>query len=182
MKLKKYIYSLRRFRVFHRYLGLTLATLLAISAVTGILLALKKEVEFFQPPTQKGVSKDLSSWKQMSEIATIGQQALTSAHPDLSNNPIKRLDARPTKGVVKCIFENGNWEVQVDATSGKVLSIGKRYSDWIESLHDGSIISDLFKLISMNFLGIGLLILIVSGFWLWFGPKRFRKLRKKRKQ
>lgn len=182
MKLKKYIYSLRRFRVFHRYLGLTLAAFLTISAVTGILLALKKDVDILQPVTQKGTTSDLASWKQMSEIATIGQEALAAAHPDLKNNPIKRIDARPSKGVAKIIFENGNWEVQVDASSGKVLSIGKRYSDWIESLHDGSIISDLFKLISMNFLGFGLLILIGSGFWLWLGPKRFRELRKKYKR
>ncbi len=150
--------------------------------MTGILLALKKDVDILQPVTQKGTSTDLSSWKQMSEIASIGQQALEKKYPDLKYNPIKRIDARPSKGIAKIIFADGNWEVQVDASSGKVLSIGKRYSDWIESLHDGSIISDLFKLISMNFLGIGLLILIISGFWLWLGPKRFRELRKKYKR
>jgi len=55
-----------------------------------------------------------------------------------------------------------------------VLSIDKRYSDWIESLHDGSIISDGFKLVSMNFLGMGLLFLIFTGLWLWYGPRRIR--------
>jgi len=61
-----------------------------------------------------------------------------------------------------------------------VLSVARRHSDWIEQLHDGSIISDLFKLISMNFLGIGLLIMILSGLWLWYGPKKFRKMKRRK--
>jgi uncharacterized iron-regulated membrane protein len=84
------------------------------------------------------------------------------------------MDIRPSKGIVKILFEDGNWEVQVDGKSGEVLSIDKRYSDWIESLHDGSIISDGFKLVSMNFLGMGLLFLIFTGLWLWYGPRRIR--------
>ena len=76
------------------------------------------------------------------------------------------------------LFKGGNWEVQIDGTSGEVKSIAKRYSDWIESLHDGSIISDLFKLISMNLLGIGVLFLMGTGIWLWYGPKVVRELKR----
>ena len=83
-----------------------------------------------------------------------------------------------SKGIAKVLFKEGNWEVQIDGTSGEVKSIAKRYSDWIESLHDGSIISDTFKLISMNVLGIGVLILMCSGIWLWYGPKIVREMRK----
>lgn len=179
MKLKTLIKSLRDFRVFHRWLGLTLALLLVISAVTGVLLALKKEVDIIQPPTQKGISKDLAEWKSLAEISALAEKALYEAYPAQNDNSIDRMDARPSKGIVKVLFEEGNWEVQVDAKTGEVKSIEKRYSDWIESLHDGSIISDGFKLISMNFLGIGLLFLIVTGFWLWYGPRRIR-LRKRK--
>ena len=80
--------------------------------------------------------------------------------------------------MVKVLFEKGNWEVQIDGTSGEVKSIAKRYSDWIESLHDGSIISDGFKLVSMNVLGIGVLILMSSGIWLWYGPKVIREMKR----
>ncbi|MFT6321644.1 MAG: putative iron-regulated membrane protein, partial [Granulosicoccus sp.] len=88
--------------------------------------------------------------------------------------------ARPSKGIVKVLFEAGNWEVQVDGKSGEVKSVEKRYSDWIESLHDGSIISDGFKLFTMNFLGIGLLFLIGTGVWLWYGPRRVRMKKRKK--
>ena len=159
-------------------MGLTLASLLIISAITGALLGLKKDVDLIQPPTQKGISKDLSEWKPLHEISNLAENALHQAHPDQKENTINRLDVRPSKGVVKVLFKKGYWEVQIDGKSGEIKSIAKRHSDWIEAIHDGSIISDFFKLISMNFLGIGLLLLIGTGIWLWLGPRKVRKAKK----
>jgi len=176
--LKKIIQSLRNFRKFHRYTGLLLAILLLISSVTGILLSLKKDVDIIQPPTQKGISKDLITWKSVAELSTLATTALYQKYPDQQGNKIDRLDVRPSKGIAKVLFKEGNWEVQIDGTSGEVKSIAKRYSDWIESLHDGSIISDLFKLISMNILGIGVLFLMGTGIWLWYGPKVVREMKR----
>lgn len=176
--LKKYIQSLRSFRKFHRYTGLVLAVFVLISAVTGILLSLKKDVAIIQPPTQKGISKDLSIWKSIDELSTLATTAFYEKYPNQEGNEIDRLDVRPSKGIAKVLFKEGNWEVQIDGTSGEIKSIAKRYSDWIESLHDGSIISDLFKLISMNMLGIGILILMGSGIWLWYGPKVIREMKR----
>ena len=172
---EKYIQSLRKFRALHRFTGLMLALLLLISAVTGILLAWKKNVAIIQPPTNKGVSSDLSNWRSFSEIDSLAKAAFYAAYPDQAENTIDRLDAQPSKGIIKVLFKNGYWEVQIDPVSGEVKSIARRHSDWIEALHDGSIVSDLFKLISMNFLGIGLLALITTGLWLWYGPKRYRQ-------
>jgi len=178
-RLKAIVKSLRTFRVFHRWLGLSLALLLVISSVTGVLLALKKDVDVIQPPTQKGISKNLTEWKSLDEISLLATKAFHDTYPEQKENSIDRLDVRPSKGIVKVLFKKGNWEVQIDGKSGEVKSIAKRYSDWIESLHDGSIISDGFKLISMNFLGIGLLFLIVTGVWLWYGPRRVRREKRK---
>ncbi|RMG86757.1 MAG: DNA mismatch repair protein [Bacteroidetes bacterium] len=177
MKLKRVIHSLRQFRDWHKIVGLSVAFFLFISALTGILLALKKEFDLLQPPTQKGESRTLDTWKPVAELADIAQKAFARAHPDLADNPIDRMDVRPSKGIVKVLFENGYWEVQVDGTTGAVKSIARRHSDWIEHLHDGSIVNDWFKLVSMNYLGLGVLILIFSGLWLWYGPKIVRKLK-----
>ncbi len=179
IKKESYIKSLRSSRVWHRLLGITLATFLLISAVTGILLALKKDVDVLQPPTQKGESKDLATWKSMSELANLAETAFYQDQPEQKGNLIDRMDVRPSKGIVKILFKKGNWEVQLDGTSGQVKSVAKRHSDWIESLHDGSIVNDIFKLVSMNLLGFGVLFMIGSGLWLWYGPKRYRKLRNK---
>lgn len=177
-QIKKYVNSLRAFRTWHRFLGLVLLLFILISSITGILLAWKKNVDTLQPPTQKGISKDLSTWKSMDEIAEVAQHELTKRFPEEKHNTVDRIDVRPSKGIAKVLFENNSWEVQVDGTSGAVKSIGKRHADWIEKLHDGSIISDLFKLISMNILGFGLVFMLLSGYWLWYAPKRIRTLKK----
>jgi len=180
VQLKHYILSLRKFRNWHRLLGLVLSAFLLISAITGILLALKKDVDIIQPPSQKGVSKDLATWKPVSELAELATIAFHKAHPEQKGNKVNRLDVRPSKGVAKVLFKEGNWEVQIDGTTGEVKSIAKRYSDWIESLHDGSIVNDVFKLFSMNLLGFGVLLMIGTGLWLWYGPKKYRELKRKR--
>jgi len=151
--------------------------LLIISAVTGVLLAWKKDIELLQPPTQKGQQTAYNQYQSVESLAEVSVLAVDSLGLNASN--IDRIEYRPTKGIAKVIFDKGTWEVQVDATNLEVLSVAKRHSDWIESLHDGSIISDFFKLISMNFLGIGLLLLIATGLWLWWGPKKIRSLKQK---
>lgn len=176
---KNFIKRLRRYRVIHRYFGLSLSIFLLISALTGLLLAWKKNVDWIQPPTQKGVATDLSGWKSIDELSNIAVKAFQIAHPALEENPVDRLDVRPSKGIVKVLLEKGYWEVQLDGVTGEVLSIAQRHSDWIEALHDGSIVSQSFKLLSMNGLSIGLFVMIISGFWLWYGPKLLRR-RKRR--
>lgn len=167
---------LRNYRVYHRYLGLGLGLFLLLSSITGLLLGWKKDVDLLQPPTQDGATTDLNHWIPLADMATMATAALDSAQ-NLPNTPIDRLEARPDKGIVKVLFAEGYWEVQLDGSTGKVLSVARRHSDWIEHIHDGSIISDGFKLVSMNVLGLGLLVLILTGVSLWFFPKRIRKLK-----
>lgn len=156
-----------------------MAFFLLISAGTGILLSLKKDVDLLQPPSQKGDTEDLALWLSLQELESIAFDAAQKYTPTKAN-AISRMDVRPSKGIVKVLFKNENLEVQIDGSSGEVLSVAPRHADWIESIHDGSIISDLFKLISMNLLGWGVIVMIITGLWLWYGPRRLRKGRKKR--
>ncbi len=168
--------TVRGYRVWHRYFSISIALLVIISAITGILLAWKKDFDVLQPPTQKGISLNASEWKSVEELSAAAIAAVDSL--GLTSANIDRIEYRPTKGIAKVIFDTGSWEAQLDATSLEVLSVAKRNSDWIESIHDGTIISEFFKLISMNALGIGLLVLVFSGLWLWFGPKKIRRLKR----
>ena len=154
--------------------------LLMVSAITGVILSLKKDVSIIQPPTEKGVSDVLSDWKPIHELSAL---ALNHLHDNINGSSkilVDRIDVRPTKGMAKVIFDDDSWEVQIDGVSGKVLSMGKRHSDWIEKVHDGSIISDVFKLVSMNALGLGSMILIFTGAWLYYGPGVYRKRKRAR--
>jgi uncharacterized iron-regulated membrane protein len=164
---------LRQFRSLHKYIGVTLAFFVLILATTGILLGWKKNVEVLQPATLSGSSKDVSEWKSFEEISASALRAIDSA--GMPENTIDRMDVRFDKGMVKVLFKNGYWEAQVDLKTAKVLSVAQRHADWIEHIHDGSIISDGFKLGYTNILAVGLFTLALSGLWLWYGPKVIRK-------
>lgn len=158
----------RWYRKYHRQFGVVLLAFVVLSSVTGLLLSWKKQVNLIQPATQIGQTESLAEWKSVDELAAIASALM----PD---NQIDRMDIRPDKGIVKVIFVDGSWEVQLDGATGEVLSHARRHSDWIEQLHDLSIISDGVKLVTMSLLALGLLVLGLSGFWLYFGPKIIRK-------
>ena len=175
-KVKQVSKNTRRWRRIHYYLGLSIAILLLISAITGVLLGWKKDIDVLQPPTIKGDSRLLSEWLPLSELEIKANEAIKKT---LNGQfELDRMDVRPSHGVVKITYTPGYWEVQVDGATGKILLIEKRYSDLIEQIHDGSIISDGFKLVSMNFLGISVLIMILSGVWLWYAPRKIRRLKR----
>lgn len=100
--------------------------------------------------------------------------------PDLSLD-LERIDIRPDKGMVKFVFIEGYWGIQLDCTTGELLHIERRRSDFIENIHEGSFLDYLFgtndeqiKLVYTSIMGLALLTFTITGFWLWYGPKRFR--------
>ena len=173
MNIHNIVVQLRQFRSIHKYIGVVIASFVLVSAVTGVLLGWKKNLESLQPLTVKGVSSDLRKWKTFHEVSASALRGMDSVQ--MSSNTIDRFDVRPDKGIIKVLFTKGYWEVQVDGTTGKVLSIAQRHSDWIEHLHDGSIISDFFKLLYTSILGIGLLVLSITGVYMWYAPKIVRR-------
>jgi uncharacterized iron-regulated membrane protein len=177
MKINLLVKQLRQFRYVHRFIGIGIAFFLLITGVSGILLGWKKDVEMLQPPTMRGASGDMRNWRSFHEISLAAERGMDSIGQ--VNNTIDRYDVRPDKGIIKVLFAKGYWEVQVDGATARVLSVEQRHSDWIEHVHDGSILSDLFKLIYTNILGFGLLMLAITGSWLWIGPKIIRKAKAK---
>lgn len=169
---------LRWARSLHGLVALWLLVLVVISSGTGILLGWKKNSETLQPPTQQGEAATLADWRPLEQLAGAARVALADelGPAAATGLVLDRFDVRPDKGVVKVLF-TGDWEVQVDGATAQVLSVARRHSDWIERIHDGSIISDGFKLVAMNILGLGLLGLSATGFWMWYGPKRLRRKR-----
>jgi uncharacterized iron-regulated membrane protein len=87
----------------------------------------------------------------------------------LELDEVNRLDVRPDKGVVKACLKS-NWEAQIDLGTSKILQIAYRRSDWIESIHDGSIFGDVVKLGLFFPAAIGLVLLWLGGMWMWLYP------------
>ena len=161
-------------------MGIPLIVFFLLIGVTSILLAWKKKVELL-PPTQKTQIED-GTWILPSEMVRIGEEEMRK----LGRDPeVDRIDIRPDKGIAKVTFKTHFSEVQVDGYSGEVLSISTRHSDWIEKLHDGSIVDyyttgdEGAKLFYSTLTSIGLIFLALSGFYLWYYPKLIRRLKTK---
>ena len=174
---------LRVFRKIHRVTGALLFVFFFIVAITGLLLGWKKHsAGLILADTQSGTSSDLKTWLPMDSLQLLAVQFLhQNVSPSLSDE-IDRIDVRPGKGVVKFSFKNHYWGLQLDGATGKLLQVEQRRSDFIEHIHDGSIIDNLlntsaglFKLFYTTVMGLALILFTVTGFWLWYGPKRMRK-------
>ncbi len=140
--------------------------------VTGLLLQVKKELAWVQPPTQSGSGKNetpAQDWASILKAVQGIEPAGVTGWKD-----IDRLDVRPGKGIVKVRAAN-HWEVQLDLQTGEVLSSTYRRSDLIESLHDGSFFQERAKLWVFLPSGLILLGLWLSGLWLWYLPLGAKK-------
>ncbi|MFZ2284720.1 MAG: hypothetical protein WAV86_12670 [Lutibacter sp.] len=97
---------------------------------------------------------------------------------------LDRIDIRKNKGILKFVFKNHYWEIQLDRATGNLLNIGKRHSDFFENIHDGSILDRFFgtstgqiKVTYTTVMGFALFLFTVTGFWLWYGPKRMKRIK-----
>lgn len=174
---------LRIFRKIHRTTGACLFVFFFIVSITGLLLGWKKHSGgVLLPKSYKGTSTDLKDWLPIDSLHTIACRVFRdSISPDLSLD-LDRIDIRKDKGMVKFVFIDQFWGIQLDGSTGEVLHIERRRSDFIEKIHDGSILDYYFgttdgqiKLIYTSIMGLALLTFTITGFWLWYGPKRMRR-------
>ena len=158
-------HSRRDTRKIHRWGAFLVSIPFLIVIVTGLLLQLKKEVEWIQPVTEEVAIDTLSI--RFSDILSISQGVFEAQIKDWSD--IDRLDVRPEKGIVKVRAKN-RWEIQIDLERGTVLKTAYRRSDIIEQLHDGSWFHEVVKSWIFFPSGIVVLILWLSGMYLFFVP------------
>lgn len=122
-------------RRLHRWGAVAVMLPFLVVICTGILLLLKKQIPWVQPPVAAPGVMVLGS-----SLGMDGVLAAAVAHPSSGIagwEDVLRLDYKPSDGVIKVIGRAGK-EVQVCAAEGIVLQVAERRSDLIESLHDGS--------------------------------------------
>lgn len=161
-------------RRLHRIGALISAAPVLVILVSGLLLQLKKESSWIQPPTARGVGGAPEvSFAEVLEAARGVSEAGIETWDD-----VDRLDVRPAKGIVK-VRAKSRWEVQVDTASGEVVQVAYRRSDLLESIHDGSWFHDRAKLWVFLPAAAVLLGLWITGTYLWLLPHLVRR-RKRR--
>ncbi len=163
---------MRPYRFFwetHKWVGIGASLLVLLISVTGFLLLVKKDYAWIQPPTQQEAESQRDGpYISMNRLYEI---LFALGNPNLrSEKDIARIDFRPDKKVFKVHLEHDHREVQVGAVSGLVLSQGTRWSDFIESLHDGSFLGGWAHDWLMPLFSIALLFLMLSGLYLWISP------------
>ncbi len=162
-------------RKLHRWAALICCVPLLLVILSGLLLQVKKQLPWIQPPTQSAGHSDMSiSWQQILDVVIRDPDAGVNSWQD-----IDRLDVRPGKGIVKVQCKTRQ-ELQIDLGTGQVLSSTYRRSDLIESLHDGSFFGEWAKLGVFLANGLLLLGLWISGAWLWYLPLKARAAKKRR--
>lgn len=152
-------------RRIHYWATAFIALPILVVIASGVLLQMKKNWRWVQPEEQRGTGTEpaidletlLASVKTVPEMNVRGW------------DDVNRIDVRPSKGVAKVWLRNG-WELQVDLGTGRVLQTAYRRSDLIESIHDGSFFGDWTKLGLFLPTGIVLLVMWVTGLWLFIAP------------
>ena len=150
-------------RSLHLWLSLVIFIPVIIVIGSGLLLQVKKELDWIQPPTQKAPN----AYPTLS-FERILQSASTVAEANIVTwGDIDRLDVRPNKGIIKVRGKN-HWEIQLDAQSGDVLQVAYRRTDTIEAIHDGSWFFEGAKLWLFLPAAILLLVLWITGLVMLF--------------
>ena len=162
-------------RSIHRWGSIVIAIPFLIILITGILLLLRKEIAFLQPPTVKIASNvPTISFERILTSAQLVEPAGIKPWED-----IDRLDVRPSKGIIK-IRAKSQWEIQIYASTGVILQTAYRRSDFIEKIHDGTYWQDNANLWLTLPIAITLLIISITGIILFFMP--YLKKRKNNKR
>lgn len=153
------------FRKAHRLGAVVVAAPLLLVLVTGVLLQLRKEIAWVQPPTQKGKGKGKEPTVSMDAILAAAKtvpEAGVSSWAD-----IDRVDVRPKDGIAKVQCKS-RWEVQVDLQTGEVLQSAYRRQEWLVSLHEGSWFAEAVRLYVFLPVAVIVISLWATGMYLFF--------------
>jgi uncharacterized iron-regulated membrane protein len=162
-------------RKLHRWGSIAVSIPFLIVIVTGLLLQLKKQIEWVQPPEQK--TKNTTPTVSMQQIFDAAKSVPEAKIVDWSS--IDRIDVRPGKGLAK-VATVDHWEIQVDIGTGAVLQSAYRRSDLIETMHDGSWFADAAKLWVFLPSGVIVLGLWITGIYLFLLPYRAKANKRRR--
>ena len=135
-----------------------------IMVSSGIMLQLKKQSNWIQPNVEvTSSSKPIMLQSYLDAVSTVKEANISSW------DDIERIDIRPDKGIAKIKSKN-NWEIQIDIETTEIYAKNYRRSDIIESIHDGSFFSEVVKYGWFLPSGILLLILSLTGIYMFFIP------------
>lgn len=167
----------RTLRLIHYWLTAFTLVTVAMVAITGVLLSLKKDFDVLQPPTAAASAPGLPATPLDRLLEGIAAEPGRDA---LDWRDVDRIDVRPGDGLAKVIL-NDRTEYQVDLNTLEVLQTGYRTSDFLETLHDFSILGDWGKYLLSLPTGIALLVLWGTGAYMFIKPMLVKRRKRRAK-
>lgn len=167
-----------RIRALHKWIGLINSLFLVVISATGLLLAVKKRFDWIQPATQKG--EKVESLADVASLGDVAEAAFQVGLPELKTpEDIHRFELHVDKNVIKVTSKDGFKEVQIDAKTAKVLSVGDRNDSLLETIHDMSFFSPALHAWLLPVVAVSLFLLGISGAYMFSVPVfrrwKFRK-------
>jgi len=166
----------RAFRLIHYWASLFLVVTTLVVAVTGILLALKKDFDTLQPPVAQSSAPGLSNLRINQLLADIKTR---DGFEGITWRDLDRIDIEPADGIAKVILASRT-EFQVDLHTGEVLQTGYRTSDLLESIHDFSFVGNFGKYLFSVPTGVALLAMWLTGTYMFILPFWVRRRKRRR--
>lgn len=169
----------RFFRAAHKVAGLVGSLFLILIGITGFVLALKSVVPSIRIPTQKGT--EIASPAELIHPSLAFEAAFSQGIPELKSvDDVDRFELHAGKNVYKIHSKEGYHEVQVDAGTAKVLSVGKRNDQFMEDVHDLSFFHPTLRETLLPVVAVCLTLLGFSGLVIYFIPVIRRAKHKKK--
>ncbi|MGE7759630.1 PepSY domain-containing protein [Peribacillus sp. NPDC097895] len=163
-------------RKVHKWTGLILSVFFMFIAVTGLVLV-------YMIPL--GVADELRTGKAASPDQALSMEKVVSIATSQelpgvdSVEDIFRIEYRPGLNIYQVRFNNSQG-VQIDASTGKVLSTNPDYSTFLITLHDGSFFGNWYRYTILTMTGLSLILLSFSGYYMFGYPVYKRLLAKKK--
>lgn len=147
-------------RKVHKWAGLILSVVFMFVALTGLLL-------IFYTPLGLGTPLKTGTKADLSQSVTIDKVVSTTTSQGLpgvtSIEDIFRIEWTPSENVYRVRLAN-NQEVQIDASTGEVLSTKPDYTGLLISLHDGYFFGNWYRYSALTLAGVSLILLSFSGY------------------
>lgn len=156
-------------RSLHKWVGIISCLFMILVASTGLLLAWKKKADWLQPPAQKG--SKLESPDQVAPLSSIAEAVFATGIPELQTiKDVDRFELHTSKGIFKVTSKKGYHEIQVDASTAKVLSRAKRNDQMVENIHDLTFFHESLRETLLPAVALSLIVLGVTGVVLFSTP------------
>ena len=176
---------LQQFRSFHRKIASVLFIFFLCISITAILLGWKAAFTKTIFENKKQIVS--TTFKQWLPIDSLELLATAFLNEKTNNHFIhsERVEVRLAKGYINFGFKN-NFNIQLDGATGQPVLIEQKNGGLIQDIHDGAFVdglvgskSGLSKKIYSSIMGLALLMLTLTGIYLWLKPKQIKKQKTK---